>query len=669
MTIIWEHGHAYQPRRIVDAIRQETRRVPGGVRKGKSSGSSAKNWFELMLRPGGAYDTIIDTLETRSIDIEPLTLFHLAKLNPHVHDKLCRLVADGRASLFSSTYSHPILPLLASESFLDAKINVRWGVQYTLENAHKGQEGSIFFWLSECAYSDRAAQAVLEAIRDLRPSSRVFLVLDEFQGENVDPSHPYWLRLETGGLGLVFRSRWVSDAYAFSQDPEWLIQSLRADILRRRPDLIGAAVDAETYGGAYGVSKPLFFARIREGLGKGVSGGNVIVSVRFLPVDKALQETGMDGAEAKLLEGSSWSNYIESQLLHPQGEVSTGVLARRLGPLCRWTGLVPGNEKGRQETYLMVYHWVDPRSRKWYTRVVSSLWKVAFNALRARGCSLVRRTILEVLPPLLGTGSLEEALGAYGEVVFEGRSWSSHVSKFRIGRTDDERDAARLLFEAYRMANQEAYMSDPTYWENMDTEVTWMALALLAAGIIQAAKACLKLGRQERFEQLAEEYKALFLDFESSFRPFSEEYGCPLDVLYQYLSEQSRREGYDLERDIVSGPVNEGRARTIARKAYKTSFGGNKERPLKESDINPYVILWRMSEQTEARQGAREAWKRVCAYEWEKGIASAVSEKPIPVRVGLLHAKHFPKNRAFSQPLEDPETATEIISGEADAYM
>ena len=49
-------------------------------------------------------------------------------------------------------------------------------------------------------------------------------------------------------------------------------------------------------------------------------------------------------------------------------------------------------------------------------------------------------------------------------------------------------------------------------------------------------------------------------------------------------------------------------------------------------------------------------------------MSSAVSDDPIPVRVGLLHAKHFPKNEVFSSPLTEPETNTELICGEADAY-
>ncbi|MCJ7632691.1 hypothetical protein MUP77_09920 [Candidatus Bathyarchaeota archaeon] len=624
-----------------------------------------------MLGPGGVYETIVASLETRSLDIEPITFFHLAKLNPDIHRKILGLATRGGASLFPSTYSHPILPLLVSESFLEAKINVRWGVEYLLAralNSNSFQTRSVFFWLSECAYSSKAAQAILSAIHEIHPNTQIFLLLDEFQGQDIDPRQPYMLRLENGEIGLVFRSRWVSDAYAFSQNADWLANSLRADILQRRPELIGVAIDAETYGGAYESDKPLFFTEIREKLDSSVSEGNTSVPVQFIPVDKAIQNACPNYPAAKLLENSSWSNYFESQLLHPQSDARTGILARKLGPLCRWTGLVPGISSGKEETYFLVYDWTDPYSRKTYTRVVASLWKIAYNALRSRGAALVRQTVLDLLPPLLGSGSLEEALGAYGEVVFEVTPWSGFASRFKIGKTSDEIEVSRLLLEAYRMADQEAAMSDPTYWENMDTEVTWTALALLAAGTINAAKACLQLKEYGRFEELASEYNILFLDFEASFREIHEEYDCPFDILFNYLREQCWKKGYDLKHDLASGAVTEEQARIIAARAYETAFNKDWKRPLKESDVNPYVILWKMKEMSGLLNDADEILRRAYAYEWEKSIRSTVSNKPIPVRVGLLHAKHFPKNEIFKPPAEEPETDTEFLSGEADAY-
>ncbi len=621
-----------------------------------------------MLRPGGIYETMVTSLETRSLDIEPITLFHLAKLNPYIHRKILELSARGGASLFPSTYSHPILPLLVSESFLDAKINVRWGVEYVLGNSNPLQSGSVFFWLSECAYSAKAAQAVLSAIREIHLNTQIFLLLDELQGQNIDPRQPYRLKLENDEIGLAFRSRWVSDAYAFSQDADWLANSLRTDIIQRRPELIGVAIDAETYGGAYDSDKPLFFTRIREKLISSVSEGHSSVPIQFIPVDKAIQKVSSNYLEAKLLENSSWSNYFESQLLHPQSDARIGILARKIGPLCRWTGLVPGRRSGKEETYFLVYDWVDPYSRKKYTRIVISLWKIAYNSLRSQGSALVRQTVLELLPPLLGSGSLEEALAAYGKVIFETTSWSSFASRFKIGKTVDEMEISRLLLEAYRMADQEAVMSDPTYWENMDTEVTWTALALLAAGIIKAAKACLQLKEYKRFEELASEYKILFLDFEDSFEELHEEYDCPFDILFNYLREQCLKKGYDLENNLISSAATEEQAQIIAARAYETAFNKDWKRPLKKSDVNPYVILWKMKERKGLLDDAGEVLRRAYVYEWEKSIRSTTSDKPIPVRVGLLHAKHFPKNKVFMPPSEETETDTEFISGEADFY-
>jgi hypothetical protein len=621
-----------------------------------------------MLKPGGVYDAILGVLETRSIDVEPLTLLGLSKLNPQAYNRLEMLVDEGRASLFLTSYSHVILPMLATESFLDAKVNLQWSTRYHLRRHGSKSSEPVFLWLSECAYTKKAACAVFEAIQAVQPSTRVFLLLDEYQGDKIDPSRPYKLVLEKGELGLVFRSRWVSDAYAFSRDAEWLTQAMRSDILRSRPDLVGAAVDAETYGGAYDDGKPAFFTYVREALKDGVDERGMIIPVMFRPVDKALAEVQEINQTAVLQEGSSWSNYVENHLLRPGGQTRTGVIARSLSPLCRWTGVVLGN-KGGKESYFLIYDWVDPLSKKAYTRVVSSVWKHAFNSLRSRGAGLVRRIVCESLPALLeDRDDLGEVLAAYGDIVFEISSWSDFASRFRIG-SGNRGEAARLLLEAYRLGDQDAWMSDPTFWENFDTEVTWTSLALLAAGMIQAAKACRLLGDEKGFDELASTYVKLFLDFEETFNHILQEGPtCPLDLLYEYIRERASTRGFDLGEAVSSAPVSLESAKSIAARAYELAFGTERERPLYGTDVNPFLILWMMHEQKGARQEAGEAFKRALTYEWEKSIRSAVSEKSIPLRVGLLHAKHFPVNMRFSCQQDKVETDTEIISGEAHAY-
>jgi hypothetical protein len=616
-----------------------------------------------MLSAGGIYENIVNTLCTRSIDVEPITLFSLSRTDPQTYMRLLKIVAEGRASLFPSTYAHPILPMLASQNFLDAKINVLWGIKYVLKETQY-QGGPIFFWLSECAYSELAAQAVLQAINETYPSARVFLLLDEFQASNIDSSQTYKVKLVNGEIELVFRSRWVSDAYAFNNNVDTIVNSLRDYVLRRRPELIGVAVDAETYGGAYDPDKPLFFNKIRNRIDGSVSNGDSTVAVEFLPVDKALKNK--PSTETKIYEDSSWSNYEDSQLIQPSDNMRTGVLARRLGALCRWTGTVPG-KNGQDDTYFIASYWTDPESKKEYLCVINSIWKIAFNALRTRVSTLVRRTVFELLPFLPSHDNTEKALAAYGEVIFETMKWDVFVSKFLVGRTTDETEAAHLLLEAYRMAVQEASMSDPAYWENMDTEVTWTALSLLASGLVQAAKACLILGKRAPFLEMAKEYKAIFLDFKDSFKKFYEEYDFPLEVLYNHLKEQCLKKSYDLEQ-VLANPAAEKQLQEIAQKAYALTFDAGPDRPIRKSDANPFLLEWRVNQKRGASEAAQDGWRKACAYEWEKSVSSAVSDDPIPVRVGLLHAKHFPKNEVFSSPLTEPETNTELICGEADAY-
>jgi len=259
-------------------------------------------------------------------------------------------------------------------------------------------------------------------------------------------------------------------------------------------------------------------------------------------------------------------------------------------------------------------------------------------------------------------------LTAYGDIVFESSSWSDFASRFRIG-SGSRQEAAHLLLESYRLGDQDAWMSDPTFWENFDTEVTWTSLALLAAAMIQAAKACRLLGNEKGFDELASTYAELFLDFEDTFsHRLRKGPTCPLDLLYEHIRERSRMRGYDLGEAVSSTPASLDSAKSIAAKAFELAFGTEQEKPLCGDDVNPFLILWMMHEQKGEHEEAGEALKKALTFEWEKSIRSAVSEKSIPLRVGLLHAKHFPANTRFSCQHEKVETDTEIISGEAHAY-
>ncbi len=667
MTVIWEHGHAYQPRRILDAVTSESREIENGLSiRFAETAKRARNWFELMLAPGSVYDLLIEALDTRSIDIEPLTLLYLKKLNPLIFEELRRRIRHGNASVFPCPFSHPILPLLVKKSRLDTEVNLNWTLQLTFAILGRPSDKRVFLWLPECAYSQEVAQAIVKVARAIRSEMQVFLLLDEFQGQDVEPSQPHKVNLGQETAYAVFRSRWLSDAYAFSSDAEWVIHSIRSDIGHRNPRLLGTMIDAETYGGAYGPHKTAFFKRIREGVDGNVDTEGRRIPVEFAPVDQAVMLPEVV-SEVRLFDGSSWSDYASSQLLNLQTANITGIVASNVGFLCRWTGFIPKSRLKRDETYFLVFEWTDPNSRKQYSRVLSSLWKVAFNTLRDETTELVRSAVLEMLPEIAVSVPVEKILLDYWQMILDDASWKDFAEKIGTRDGDPKSRIALLLLEAYRMANQESIMSDPTYWENIDTEVTWTSLALLASSIISVAKAAKALGRREWQEKCAEAYSSIFLNFERRFSTLWREYDHPIGQLYQLLAHRSKAKGFDLERELATAPLNIQSARVIATKAYRLAFE-QAQKEVYEHDVNPFIILWKMYEARGQKKEAASHLEQSIVFEWQKSIGSAVSDRPIPVRVGLLHIKHFSDKEEFGFIETKVETKTEIIGGEAHAY-
>jgi len=667
LTVIWEHGHAYQPRRILDAVTSESREIENGlsIRLAETT-KRGRNWFELMLAPGSVYDHIIAALDGRSIDIEPLTLLHLKKLNPLIYEELKKRIQQGNASVFPCPFSHPILPLLVRKSHLDTEVNLNWTLQLTFAMLGNPSDKQVFLWLPECAYSQEVAQAMAKVTKAMCSEMQVFLLLDEFQGQDVEPSQTYKVTLGQEIVYAVFRSRWLSDAYAFSSDAEGVINSIRSDIGHRNLRLLGTMIDAETYGGAYGPQKMAFFRRIREGVDGNVNSEGRRIPVGFVPVDQAVLLSEVV-SEVRLFDGSSWSDYSSSQLLTLQNPNMTGIIASNVGFLCRWTGLVPSSRPKRDETYFLVFEWTEPNSGRQYLRVLSSLWKVAFNTLRDETTELVRCAVLEMLPEIGVLAPVDKILLDYWHVILDGDSWKDFAERIGTRDSDPKSTVALLLLEAYRMANQESIMSDPTYWENIDTEVTWTSLALLASGIVSVAKAAKALGRREWQRKCAEVFSSMFLNFECRFSTLWRECDHPIAQFYKLLASRSKAKGFDLERELETAPLNIHSARVIANKAYRLAFEQT-QKAVYELDVNPFIILWKMYEVRGEMKEASSHLEQSMIFEWQKSIGSAVSDRPIPVRVGLLHVKHFPDKEEFGFVETEAETKTEIIGGEAHAY-
>lgn len=672
--VLWEHGHAYQPRRLIDSVDQSPREVRGTVHiQRKGVRMVGRNWFELMLRPGGVYDLLVEAASGRSIDMEPLTLHHLKNLNPQSFESLREKALTGRTYMAAAPYSHPILPILAEASPLDALVNVVWGLRFHQQTFGEALgDGTIAFWLSECAYSKEAVKVVLKAVGEVfGDGAKVLFLLDELQSEGTEQGMPYATTIDSERVFVVFRSRWLSDAYAFSPKYEGIMNTLKGVIGSGKPGVIGVIIDAETYGGAYEAHKPALLERLHTELKDGVTVGDELYRFGFKTIDEIFKEAhGLQ--EAKIRDYTAWSDYEDHQIFRTDHPKTGTIVSERAGGLCRWTGhLRDGDGKPVNETYFMVFEWAHPKTKRRYVRVLSSLWKVAFNEARRRCSDIVRQAALETLRRFTNDVTAEEMMKRYGDIVFEKEGPEKFVKRHLTEATNIERKAAELILQAYRYTNQDAAMSCPTFWQNLDTEVSWTSLSYVAGGMALAARACLGLGDGKRSRWIAEEYQRVFMDFEETFRHLIDGYEIPLNLLYAQLREVAQRRGYDVEDDMAR--VEDGfeeRAEEIARRLYTTALGGlSGGKPFLVADANKHIILWRIYERMGLEEEAGRAYQDAKLYEWKKSLTSAVSTTPLPTRVGVVHAKHFPD---YGHPLrlltEEVETETEIIIGEAHAH-
>lgn len=668
----WEHGHAYQPKRIVDGVVNSVREVPKGVNISLAGRKvSGRNWFELMLQPRSVYDLIVEAADGRTVDVEPITLRYLQKMNPAAYERLLRMDADEQTHIVATTYSHPILPLLEKDSAFDAKVNVTWGLRFYQQTFQRKEGSPILFWLNECAYSEQAAEIVSEAVEAVFGSgARTVFLLDEFQGDNIDLGLVHSLPLGEGRALAVFRRHWLSDAFAFSSDLEWILASFRDDVAKRRPRMVGTAMDAETYGGAYDAQKPAFFSRLERELMREIKVDSDSFSVKFMMLNKIVGSADAS-AQVKVADYTSWSDYNESQLIDGNLLKLDGIVARRVGGLCRWTGHLREAGKPLKETYFLVFEWVHPVTKERFVRVTNSLWKVAFNTVRRESANIVREAVFTILERVTGKEEAQNIPLLYGDVALETEGEERFLEKHVGTASPEAKKAVKLVLEAYRSANQEAMMSCPTFWQNFDTEVTWTSLSMTASGLALAAQACLELGDTDTLRRIAEKYQTLLIDFCETFKNLALEYEMPLDLLYERLREIGKRNGYDVEHAVseVKGNFYE-EADEIADRAYSSVFGGIQGKRFMKSDGNRFLILWRIFDKLGRKEEAREAYREARLYEWSKCLSSAVSQCPIPMRVGILHAKHFPSYEEYLRlPTRDVETETEILIGEAHAYV
>ena len=231
---LWEHEHAYQPRRILNAFTNAEINKP--IRKRvKWRIVEGKNLCHVMFVKGSVYEEIIKSLEKRSIDIEPITLELLKYYNIELYYELKKKVVNNEACIVATAYSHPILPLFYEERQgpLNVYINLYWSLMYYFNEFFKeiynnSHRVCVGFWLPECAYTKEVIKILVKVFEDVlkihqipKEKATLYIILDESQGGGIIPDKPYLL--EDLNIYVIFRDHALSDAISFSNDVDELL--------------------------------------------------------------------------------------------------------------------------------------------------------------------------------------------------------------------------------------------------------------------------------------------------------------------------------------------------------------------------------------------------------------------------------------------------------------
>jgi hypothetical protein len=493
MSTLSFHFHGYQPGDIVrwrepDPLRPqrfEERRSPVALRIGPER-IEGRNWTDAVLRTYGRMGSVLERSSgSASVDIEPQTLAWLLARDPSAYREILTAYDRGTAGFVMTPPFHPILPHLhrqERESLFDMMID------FYSPLIRRAPGRPMGLWLPEAAYSRETMDSFRESARQasleqdgLAESLRgVYLIADARQvARPPEPGHA-WLRVEsTERLLAIARDHPLSGEFAFGA-------TMASEF--------GASVRSRGDGS-------FFVANDLESLL-----ANPIQAERFEAIVRSLREAGVqvvqpvppgDAPTSALVDDSTWSDYDD---MLSGGNTSD----------TRWTGL-------RRSDGLVV-------SRMHRNRPLSQLWKHAFTLATERVETAVRRRALHLLQ---SAGVARRSLALRRLAVAYGRAWFREhyqAQGLSTSETDFPRSAEEILGGkvdvevAGFLARGYVLMlmgtrSDPRFWDNPDTRVTFQNVVLLVQALRDLAEASLRARDADRAAGLRRLLQATFVEF------------------------------------------------------------------------------------------------------------------------------------------------------------
>ena len=496
MTTVSFHFHGYQPGDVVRWLepdplkpqRFEERRSPVALTIG-SERVAGRNWTDAVLRTYGRMERVLEKAAgAASVDVEPQTLAWLLERDPDAYHRVVGAWRRGTAGLAMTPPFHPILPhhhRIEREALFEMMVDF----YAPLLRRHGGPIG---LWLPEAAYSAGTLASYLDAARRATVHHEglpdlvrgVHLLLDARQLAAQEESTTAWGKTGLdGGMRFAARDHGLSGEFAFgASNPA----EFAASVESRHATSLLVASDLESL-----LANPAQAQRF----------GAIVESLRAGGISVSAPGPPPTPMAADVLDFSSWSDYDE-HLLH--GRTSD----------TRWTGL-------RRSDGAVV-------SRVHRGAPMSQLWKHAFTLVTERAENAVRRTaraLLKGLDVQRRPAVLRRLAVAYGRHLFQ-----AHYRACGLGSADVdfERAASAILRGrvdielAGRIARGYTMMlmglrSDPRFWDNPDTRVTFQGVACLAQALVDMADACARAGEPEQEIRLLKLLRAGLVDFSEAY--------------------------------------------------------------------------------------------------------------------------------------------------------
>jgi hypothetical protein len=493
MVSVSFHFHGYQPGDIVrwsepDPLRPQTfeeRRSPVALRIGAER-FAGRNWTDAVLHTYGRLGSVLERAQgAASFDIEPQTLVWLLERDPSAYKEILAAYERGTAGFVMTPPFHPILPhhhRLEREALFDMMMDFYAPPILRVEGRPIG------LWLPETAYSRETLEDFRASVQraDLEHGAlaewfrSVYLVIDSRQLVAPPSSGQAWVR--PNGLEQSFaiaRDPQLSGEFAFGSSPP---DDFRASARSRGEGSALVASDLESL-----LANPAQAERFEA----------IVESLR-LHGDRVVQPVPPnDAPTSSIVDYSSWSDYDDM--------LSGGTTSDT-----RWTGI-------RRSDGTVA-------SRNHRGRPMSQLWKHAFTLATGRIETAVRRRALNLLRAA-GIARPHQALR--GLAVAYGRHWfRAHYRAHGLssGETDFPQAAEEILggrvdveisgfiARGYVLMLM-GLRSDPRFWDNPDTRVTFQNVVLLVRALRDLAEASARAKDAARAAVLRRLFQATFLEF------------------------------------------------------------------------------------------------------------------------------------------------------------